>query len=297
MQAFMPGTQPWGTYAFDPASSSSQSATQMLNTVNAEQDGAEDQVDPLLDSLMDNLPASVVSPLDTLITPNLRSSFLPPSDPSTPSGSTRPPPSSSLLLTVLPHPRPAQRQDISMGSVTTGSNVSSSQAQKHKHNASKHQRVRLMIWIQLSSPMPLIQLSTAWQMWWRGLLMHLLTPLPLPPPFYCHFSHWLSTYSALISTLSTFIGTCILSWNSWSSYLNYISWWLWFNRGWIVCCLSILYQCIGRCCLCCTHFYCSWRQPVSEISLPSSPTRHSRSSSRKGQAKATEDGDDLSMVY
>ena len=85
---------------------------------------------------MDNLPASVVSPLDALITPDLSSSFLPPSDPSTPSGSTRPPPSSSLLPTVLPHPRPAQRQDISMGSVTTGSNVSSSQAQKRKHNAS-----------------------------------------------------------------------------------------------------------------------------------------------------------------
>ena len=149
---------------------------------------------------------------------------------------------------------------------------------------SKHQRVRLMIWIQWLSPMPLIQLSTAWLMWWRGLLMHLLPPLPLPP-IYCHLSHWLSTYSALISTLSTFICTCILSWNSWSSYQNYISWWLWFNRGWIVCCLSILLQCITRCYLWCMHFYCSWRQPVSEILLPPSPTWHSRSSSRKGQGQ------------
>ena len=79
----------------------------MLNAVNAEQDGAEDQVDPLLDSLMDNLPASMVSPLDALITPDLGSSFLPLSDPSTPSGSARPPPSSSLLPTILSHPRPA----------------------------------------------------------------------------------------------------------------------------------------------------------------------------------------------
>ena len=138
MQLFMPGTQPRGTHAFDPAGSSSQSATQILDIVNAEEDGAEDQVDPLLDSTMADMlvtPASAVSPL---VLPNPGSSIvssLPPSDPSTSSssGSARPPPPSSLLPTI--HPHPAQRRDISMGSVTTSSEAGSSQLRKHKHDA------------------------------------------------------------------------------------------------------------------------------------------------------------------
>ena len=46
MQNFMPGTQPRGTYSFDPSSSSAQS---VLDKVNAEEDGAEDQDGPPLD--------------------------------------------------------------------------------------------------------------------------------------------------------------------------------------------------------------------------------------------------------
>ena len=48
MQAFMPDTQPRGTHAFDPGSQSksSQLATQALNAINTEDDGAEDQVGP-----------------------------------------------------------------------------------------------------------------------------------------------------------------------------------------------------------------------------------------------------------
>ena len=42
MQTFMPGTQPQGTHTFDPASSSSQSAMQMLDSINTEEEGAED---------------------------------------------------------------------------------------------------------------------------------------------------------------------------------------------------------------------------------------------------------------
>jgi hypothetical protein len=45
-------------HAFDPASSSSQSATQILNLVNTEEDRVEDQVDPPLDS-----PMATVSPV------------------------------------------------------------------------------------------------------------------------------------------------------------------------------------------------------------------------------------------
>ena len=124
----MPGTQPRGTHAFDPASSSSQSATQMLNIVNAEEDGAEDQVGPQLDSPTANTPAAPVSVVSPLVPPDLGSSIvssLPPSDPSisSSSGSARPPLSSLLLPTV--HPQLTQQCDISMGSITTSSEANS----------------------------------------------------------------------------------------------------------------------------------------------------------------------------
>ena len=73
----------------------------------------------------------------------------------------------------------------------------------------------------------------------------------------------------VVSTCRLFLSTLILS-----TYILCES----FN-------ISILHQCIRRHCLCCMHFYCSWRQPVSEISLPPLPTQHSRSSSRKGQGQ------------
>ena len=136
MQAFMPGTQPWGIHAFDPGSQSesSQSATQALNAINAEDDGAEDQVGPPLDSLMANIPAAP----DYI----LASSFASPG-PSSTSGSTRPPLSSSLLPTVHPLHDSIQQCDTSMGlgcsaySVTTGTgSVSDARSRKRKHNAS-----------------------------------------------------------------------------------------------------------------------------------------------------------------
>jgi hypothetical protein len=154
MQAFMPGTQPRGTHAFDPAGSSSQSATHILDVVNAEEDGAEDQVGPLSSESMANMPAvptSTVSPLVSTfsrystnsvlyfqpVLPNLGSSFvssLSPSDPSASSSSSaRPPPSSSPLPPV--HLHLSQQHNISMGSVTTSSETSSSQLRKRKHDA------------------------------------------------------------------------------------------------------------------------------------------------------------------
>jgi hypothetical protein len=137
MQAFMPGTQPRGTHAFNPAGSSSQSAMQMLDIVNTEEDGAEDQVGSLLDSSMASMPAAPATMVSPLVPPDLGSSIvssLSPSDPSTSSsGSTRPPPSSLLLPTV--HPHLTRQRDISMGSVTTSSEASSSQFRKRKHDA------------------------------------------------------------------------------------------------------------------------------------------------------------------
>ena len=116
----------------------------MLNNIDAEEDGAEDHVGPSLDD------PSITAPIFPFISSDLGTSnyiisSLPPSDPgisSQSSGSTRPPPSSSLLPTIHPHP---SQHNISMGSVTTGSETSSSQLQKRKHD------VRSMSEIQLPS--------------------------------------------------------------------------------------------------------------------------------------------------
>ena len=141
MQGFMPGIQPRGTHAFDP---SSHSATEMLNAVNAEEDGAEDQVGPL-DLPMSNMPAAHATASSPLVNPDLGtspsggtssvvSSFPPPSDlsASSSSGGTGPLPSSSLPPSV--HPQATQQSDISMGSVRsimTGSEA----GQKRKRDA------------------------------------------------------------------------------------------------------------------------------------------------------------------
>ena len=141
----MPGTQPRGTHSFDP-DSSSQSSTQLLNIINTEEDGAEDQVGPPSDLPMANLnmPAAPFVPpdfdIDSIQDAFSFTSSLPPPDCSagfSSSGSTRPPPSSSLLPTVLPHP--TQQRDVSMGSVksiTTGSDPGTgSEPRKRKHDA------------------------------------------------------------------------------------------------------------------------------------------------------------------
>jgi hypothetical protein len=163
MQGFMPGTQPRGTHAFDPGSLSSQSAAQALNAVNTEEDGAEDQFGPPLDSPMANVPAAPdASSLDPFgLTASSSSSFgegsfivpsIPPPDSHTSSaGSTRPPSSSSLPQTVYSRHDPTQR-DISMGSshsahsITTGtgsaSDAGSSQFRKRKHDAGSLSGIR-----------------------------------------------------------------------------------------------------------------------------------------------------------
>ena len=88
MKAFMPGTQPCGTHAFDPNNSSSQSAIQILNVVDAEEDEEEDQVGPPFDSPISNVPAAAFVPPDFEITSvqeksSLASSLPPPDHSST----------------------------------------------------------------------------------------------------------------------------------------------------------------------------------------------------------------------
>ena len=135
----MPGTQPRGTHAFDPASSSSQSSTQILNSINTEEEEAEDQVDPLLDSSLATVSGLIPPGLDTFSTSSIIASLLPPhSGASSSSGCTNPPSSSSLPPTI--YPQPTQQQDISMGStqsITTGSDAGSTgRLRKRKYDAS-----------------------------------------------------------------------------------------------------------------------------------------------------------------
>jgi len=142
MQTFMPGTQPRGTHAFDPGSSSSQSAMQALGVIDAEEDGAEDQVGPPLDSIAITHPAisSLILPdaSSSGHTPSVVSSLFPLSNAFSASGHSLPPSSSSLAPTVHPHPA-SEQGDILMNSAhsfATTSNVgSSSSLGKHKRDA------------------------------------------------------------------------------------------------------------------------------------------------------------------
>ena len=134
MQAFMPGTQPQGTHAFDPGNSSCASATQVLDKVNAEDDGEEDQAGPSLDTPAANVPAAFTSAISSLL----------PHDFDTASVGTfqsdvmPPPPSSTISPTIhsdrLPH---SQQHHISINSApscTTSSETSSSH-RKRKRDA------------------------------------------------------------------------------------------------------------------------------------------------------------------
>ena len=67
MQAFMLGTQPRGTHAFDPGNSSCAWATQVLDKVNVEDDGEEDQTGPSLDTPAANVPAAFTSAISSLL--------------------------------------------------------------------------------------------------------------------------------------------------------------------------------------------------------------------------------------
>jgi hypothetical protein len=87
MQAFMPGTQPRGTYAFDPGSSTHDSSIQLHN-IEAEEDAEEDQLGP---------PASMTFPpaIPPLLTPGSDTSFF--TSTSTISPLSPPAPSTSSL--------------------------------------------------------------------------------------------------------------------------------------------------------------------------------------------------------
>ena len=100
MQAFMPGTQSWGTHSFNPGSLPFVLATQVLDKVNAEDDEEKDQARPPVDTLAADIPAAFATTM---------SSFFP-HDPSTASfmgalwSDVVPPPlSSSISPTTHPN--------------------------------------------------------------------------------------------------------------------------------------------------------------------------------------------------
>jgi hypothetical protein len=138
----MPGTQPRGTHAFDPATTSSSQSATLLDLVDTEEEGAEDQLNPIVDSTVPPLVASDPISRSGAFS-SIISSFLPPDCTSSSSSSrTKPPPSSSLPPTVYYPVVPRDAAcDISMGSthsltsLTTGSDAGSSQLRKRKHSA------------------------------------------------------------------------------------------------------------------------------------------------------------------
>ena len=137
----MPEAQPRGTHSFDPGSLTTTSATQALDSVNAENDGPEDQAGPSVDTTMANASASAH------FTSAIPSIFLPVPDAvscgDTSQSDTMPPPSSSSIsATTHPnHVPPPSKHHIFIKSALSGSQTTSSDAQttssqrlKRKHD-------------------------------------------------------------------------------------------------------------------------------------------------------------------
>lgn len=130
MQGFMPGTQPRGTHAFDPGSSSQSTTQSLLTVVDTEEDGAEDRLDS---------PIATVSPippdLGTFLSSSIVPSLLPQhSSVSSSSAHTQPLPSSSISL----NPPPIQQREVSMTSVhssITTSDAGTNHVRKRKSDA------------------------------------------------------------------------------------------------------------------------------------------------------------------
>ncbi len=145
MASFMPGTQPRGGYAFDPASTST-AASIMLGEVNAEPDGEEDQLGPPVGASTSTSAAALTSAMTTL--------FTMPRVPGTAYSSTSTVDNSltvvghedhldavSVVNEALPHPNPTtpadERQPSSSHVTSPASGVSgSARPGKHKHDAS-----------------------------------------------------------------------------------------------------------------------------------------------------------------
>jgi hypothetical protein len=137
MHGFMPRAQPRGTHSFDPGSSSSVSATQALNKVNAENDGEEDQAGPPVDTPMVNIPAAFTLAMSSL--------FPPPPDTVSLRGTSQssdamPPPFSSSISPTT-HVSHSQKTHVSLSSAlshtshtTPSETQTTSSKRKRKHD-------------------------------------------------------------------------------------------------------------------------------------------------------------------
>ena len=133
----MPGAQPRGTHSFDPGSISTTSATQALDSVNAEKDGVEDRAGPSVDTAMAN--AAAASEVFTSAVPSI---FLPVPDLDEVSDTMPPPSSSSVSESATTHPdhvSPPSKHHIFIKSVLSGSQTTSSDA---RTTSSKRKRKR-----------------------------------------------------------------------------------------------------------------------------------------------------------
>ena len=136
MQGFMPGTQPRGVHSFDPAAVPS--ATLELNSVNAEDDGDEDQAGPPFDTSMTDMPAAFDSVLSHIFPPAADTVSLA----GTSQSNAMPPPFSSSISPTHPKDGSSSHSHINHFSVnssishtTSSENQTTSSMRKRKRNA------------------------------------------------------------------------------------------------------------------------------------------------------------------
>jgi hypothetical protein len=128
----MPGAQARGTHSFDPGSSSSGSASQALDIVNAEDDGEEDQAGPPVDTPMANMPAAFSSAISSLFPPAPDTVSLGGAS-SSQSNAIPPPMSSSISPTT--HRGHARHVNPALSHTTSSDTPTTSSMRKRKRDA------------------------------------------------------------------------------------------------------------------------------------------------------------------
>jgi hypothetical protein len=135
----MPRAQARGTHSFDPGSLSSGSASQALDTVNAEDDGEEDQAGPPVDTPMANMPAAFSSAISSLFPPAPRADTESLGGASSSQSDAIPPPmTSSISPTTHPGHAPRSqkhRVNPALSHTTSSDTPTTSSMRKRKRDA------------------------------------------------------------------------------------------------------------------------------------------------------------------
>jgi hypothetical protein len=144
MQAFMPGTQPRGTHAFDPGSLPCISTNPVLNEVNEEDDGEEDRLGPPVDTSGAKIPESFISAMVSSLLPTQTASSSSFTGSNLPVNATSPPSSSSISptthLDLAANPSPVSAPSRSTGITTNSVPNSGRQLGKRKHDSTGDKR-------------------------------------------------------------------------------------------------------------------------------------------------------------